>query len=340
MGWSWDRYARSEATRQPEPRGPGQIVRPGYPPYTLYGAREIETHDTQVTEAAVRALPELAASGRPWCLFAGFIGPHDPYLVPQQYLDRQPLEDVELPSSFSDDLEDKPRVYQRLRRQIWGQLTEDEVRQAIRHFWAYCAFLDDLLGRILEALDQSGQAEDTLVLFCADHGDYCGDHGLFCKGIPAFRGAYHVPAIARWPNGIAAPGRQVESQVSLTDFAPTFRELAGCAAPAPGSGASLAPFLRGETPSGWRDALFGQCDGVELYYTQRWVETEQYRYVFNGFDFDELYDLQADLHEMKNLADDPACAGLKNDLARRMWQLARAEGEARSRRESATATPT
>src|SRR5262249_18589594 len=143
----------------------------------------------------------------------------------------------------------------------------------------------------------------------------------------AFRGAYHVPAIVRWPQGIASPGRHVDALVSLTDFAPTFRELAGCEGRAPVSGASLVPFLRGETPSGWRATLLGQCDGVELYYTQRWVQTARYRYVFNGFDFDELYDLQADPHELRNLAADPACGALKKTLARRMWQLARAEGD-------------
>jgi arylsulfatase A-like enzyme len=327
MGWTWDQYGRPEATRQPEARGPGQILRPGYPPYTLYGVRESESHDTGVAEAAVRALPELAGSGRPWCLFVGFIGPHDPYLVPQEYLDRQPLSEVALPPSYRDDLLDKPRIYQRLRRQIWDQLGPEEIRQAIRHFWAYCAFLDDLFGEILTALDQTGQSEETLVLFCSDHGDYCGDHGLFCKGIPAFRGAYHIPAVARWPSGITDPGRQVNALVSLADFASTFRELAGCGS-TPSAGASLVPFLRGENPTGWRDALFGQCDGVELYFTQRWVQTARHRYVFNGFDFDELYDLQADPDEMKNLADDPTCAALKHELARRMWVLARAEGDA------------
>jgi arylsulfatase A-like enzyme len=328
MGWTWDDYARPGATRQPDRRAGGQILRPGYSPYTLYGIRERETHDTDVAAAAVRVLPELAASGRRWCLFAGFIGPHDPYFVPQRSLDRQPLEEVELPPSFVDEMADKPCVYQRLRRQIWGQLSPDEVRQAIRHFWAYCAFLDDLFGQILSALDETGQAEETLVLFCSDHGDYCGDHGLFCKGIPAFRGAYHVPAIVRWPQGIASPNRRVDALVSLTDFAPTFQELVGCEGRAPVSGASLAPFLRGETPGGWRDALLGQCDGVELYYTQRWVQTARYRYVFNGFDFDELYDLQADPHELHNLTADPACGTLKQSLARRMWQLARAENDA------------
>ena len=324
----WDAYAKPEFTEQPQTRGTGQIMRPGYPPYTLYGIREQQHHDLSVTERAVQEIRDLASMGDPWCLFAGFTGPHDPYFVPQRYLDRVPPAAAALPPSYTDGLDDKPRIYQRMRRQIFGQLTESEVCEAIRHFWAYCAFLDDQLGQILEALEDSGQAEDTLVLFCSDHGDYCGDHGLFAKGIPAFRGAYRVPAIVRWPAGIASPGRSVDSLVSLVDFAPTFKEIAGCSGKASLSGDSLVPFFRGAEPPAWRNALLGQCNGVELYYTQRWVQTDRWRYVFNGFDFDELYDLHADPNEMRNLSGMNDYDTVKNQMARTMWRLARAENDA------------
>jgi arylsulfatase A-like enzyme len=82
------------------------------------------------------------------------------------------------------------------------------------------------------------------------------------------------------------------------------------------------PFLRGETPPDWRDAIHTQCDGVELYYTQRSVMTRDYKYVYNGFDWDELYDLRKDPEEMFNLANDPAYASVKREMCRRMWQFA------------------
>jgi arylsulfatase A-like enzyme len=161
-----------------------------------------------------------------------------------------------------------------------------------------------------------------LVLFCSDHGDYCADHGLFCKGVASFRGAYNVPLIARWPRGIKNPGRRVEQFVSLADIAPTLQELAGVASVSELSGRSLTPFFRNETPDNWRTALFTQFNGVELYYTQRSVRTKEYLYVFNGFDYDELYDLRHDPHEMHNKAADPACEGIKAELAARMWEFA------------------
>jgi len=326
-GWElYQRIARQPAATE---REEGQILRPGYATYRLYGTGNDggDTHDDRVMAEALRALPELARDRKPWAMFVGLIGPHDPYVVPARYLQRYDLKDVALPPSFADNLADKPRIYQRMRRQIWNQLTEREIRQAIRHFRAYCSYLDDFFGRLMAALDATGQADNTLVLYCSDHGDYCADHGLFAKGIPCFRGAYHVPAIVRWPAGIRNAGRRVDEFVSLADFAPTFLEAAQIGASRPFSGASLMPFFEDRRPERWRGEIHTQCNGVELYYTQRSVMTKRYKYVFNGFDDDELYDLTADPHEMKNLAGDAALDPVKRDLARRMWRFAHTEDD-------------
>ena len=329
-GQTWQRYAKlAEQAGSPE-RGEGEILRPGWGPYTTYASRGEKLHDNDEKSVAlgIEAIGELAGGDQPWALFIGCQAPHDPYVPPQKYLDMYKLEDVPLPPSYADDLADKPRVYKRMRDTRFGQLSEREVREAIRHFWAYCTYLDDLFGRVLAALEASGQADNTLVLYTSDHGDYCGDHGLFCKGIPSFRGAYNVPNVIRWPAGVAQPGRRVSEFVSLADFAPTFIELAGAQADRHFTGASLVPFLRGETPADWTDEVHSQCNGVELYYTQRAVTTKEYKYVFNGFDYDELYDLQADPHEMKNLSDDPAYESAKRDMVRRMWRFAHRENDA------------
>jgi arylsulfatase A-like enzyme len=324
-----DRSPDRLAGQDPAERGEGEILRRGYEPYVLYGPREVRTedHDEVTTQCALDVLPELASQDQPWCLFVGLIGPHDPYRVPQEYLDLYDVADVSLPHSYGDEMADKPAIYQRMRETRFGQLSEREVREGVRHFWAYCSYLDAQLGRLLEALEQTGQADDTLVLFCADHGDYCGEHGLFCKGIPSFRGAYHVPAVVRWPAGLAAPGRRVKEFVSLADFAPTFIDLAGLQPERHVAGASLVPFLRGERPPTWREAVFTQCNGVELYYTQRSVMTKDFKYVFNGFDRDELYDLRSDPDEMRNLANDADYEAIKREMCMRMWRFARQEGD-------------
>lgn len=320
----WNRYR--EIAKQPEQtkRGEGEIIRPGYPHYKLYGTRKekgIKDAEKSVDEA-IKILPELANKETPWSLFISMSPPHDPYFPPKKYLDLYDIDKVQLPPSFEDTLKDKPRIYQRMRRQMWGQLTEREIREGIRHFWALCTYLDDLFGKVLSTLESTGQAENTLVLYCSDHGDYCGDHGLFSKGIPCFRGAYNVPSVIRWPAGIKNPGQRIDKFVSLSDFAPTFIELAGVKTDRDFSGSSLVPFLRGENPTNWRKEIFTQCNGVELYFTQRSVMTKDYKYVFNGFDEDELYDLKKDPHEMKNVVEDPEYQSIKRELIRRMWQFA------------------
>jgi arylsulfatase A-like enzyme len=133
--------------------------------------------------------------------------------------------------------------------------------------------------------------------------------------------------VLRWPDGIADPGRRVDELVSLNDVAPTMLELAGLPVDEGRySGDSLMPFVRAEGPE-WRDALYFQCDGVELYFSQRQVLTKEFKYVFNGFDRDELYDLRTDPDEMINVADDPDYEEVKRRMCARMWRFAEAEDD-------------
>jgi arylsulfatase A-like enzyme len=331
----WRRQATSPTAEAD--RRPGEIIRPGWGNVTLYDTYDTdpvqaprgyeETNDFRVVESALDHLPKLAHGRQPWCLFVGPLGPHDPYVVPEQFARLYDPKSVPLPPSFADTLEDKPRIYQRVRRQYWDQLSEDEVRDAIAHYWAYCSMEDALFGLVLDALDATGQAEDTLVLRTSDHGDYCAAHGLWAKGVPAFREGYSIPLVARWPAGIANPGRTVEEFVTLADVAPTLVDVAGLSIPEGWHGASFRPFLEDRTPETWTDAFFTQFNGVELYYSQRSVTTREYKYVYNGFDFDELYDLRVDPSEMANLADRPEYAEVKRNLVRRMWEFGYRTGD-------------
>lgn len=314
----------------------GSIKRPGWGDYRVFSSYQSQApdgysdhEDHAVTEVAKQALMELASGDQPWVLFVGTFGTHDPFIVPEQFLERYPLESIPLPANYHDTLVDKPGIYRRMRQQHWRQLTETEIRDAVRHYWAYCTLIDALFGDLLTTLDATGQSANTLVIRLSDHGEYMGAHGLFFKGVPAFREAHHIPLIMRLPNTIAQPGRVVDQFVNLADIYPTLLELAGASVPKGLTGRSLMPFLRGETPSNWRDAHYTQFNGVELYYSQRSVTTATHKYVYNGFDFDELYDLEADPLELVNRADDPAYDAIKHDLVRRMWRFAAEEGDER-----------
>lgn len=319
--YEWERYLKRAEEPEPTERREGEILRPGYSTYTHYGVRENPFRDGDVVQDALQLLRNRGAEGTPWCQYIGTLGPHDPYFVPQEYLDLYDSEAIELPENFTDLMNDKPALYRRTRGRF-DQLSEAEHREAIRHYLAFCTYEDALFGEVLSALEETGEAENTVVLYVSDHGDYVAEHGLWCKGLPCFRGAYHVPAIIRWPKGVSRPGRDVDAFVSLADFAPTFLELAGVETERTFTGQSLTPFLRDEEPHAWRDAVFTQSNGNELYGIQRSVTTRDWKYIYNGFDFDELYDLQCDPGETRNLAGDPQYADIVRAMAGRMWRFA------------------
>lgn len=160
------------------------------------------------------------------------------------------------------------------------------------------------------------------MLFCSDHGDYTADHGLWCKRLPCFRGAYHVPAVVRWPAGLANPGRDEDALVSLADFAPTFLQAAGVETRRPFTGMSLMPFLRDEPPAQWRTELYTQTNGNELYGIQRAVFDKKWKFVYNGFDYEELYDLESDPHETRNLYGSGEYEDVVRRMSAKLWRFA------------------
>jgi arylsulfatase A-like enzyme len=304
---AWQK-AREEWSETPT-RKPGQILRPDWDNLQLYktdsdsGPKGFESlADYKIMQQGIAGMQRYAAAGKPWCVMISNSGAHDPYFAPQRFVDLYDPAKVQLPASFSDTLDDKPRIYQRQRYQYWSQLSDAESRGALRHYYAKCSMQDELFGQMLAALEATGQAANTIVLYVSDHGDYSAAHGLWYKGVPSFHEAYNIPAVIRWPKAVDQPGRTVSSFVDQVDFGATFLEATGIAPHKPISGHSLVPFLRNQTPANWRDHYCTQMNGVELYYTQRITATKDWKYVYNGFDYDELYDLRNDPHETRNLA--------------------------------------
>jgi len=322
----WGEYEKLAEKPYKKEREEAEILRPGYSLYTHYGVRENPFNDSTKVEEAVEKLKNRSDSEKPWCQFVGTLGPHDPYFVPEKYLELYDLDDIQLPDNFADSLENKPNLYKRTKKPF-DQLTEKEHREAIRHYLAFCTYQDDLFGQILDVLEQKGEVENTLVLYLSDHGDYLAEHGLWCKGLPCFEGAYHVPAAVRWPAGIKNPGRVVDKFVSLADFAPTILEITQTETDRHFTGQSLVPFLRDEEVNNWREAIFTQTNGNELYGIQRSVMTEQWKYVYNGFDFDELYNLQDDPLELHNLIDEEEYQEVVRMMCQKMWDFARKTGD-------------
>ncbi len=258
----------------------------------------------------------------PWLLFLSVHGPHEPYVVPREYYDLYDPADIEQPASFGDDLAGRPAIYRRM-QSVWSQLEWEQFAEATASYFAYCSLIDAQVGRILAVLEELGQSDDTIVVFCSDHGDLMGAHRMMLKGIPSFEETYRVPLIMKGP-GIGS-GRQVDRVVSLLDVAPTLVALT-TGAVFECQGRSLLPLLQ-PGDQDWEDEAFAEMQGQRFAWTQRLLWRGRHKYVFNTFDYDELYDLEQDSHEMRNLAEDPAYAPLAEEMAARVWQIARETGD-------------
>lgn len=298
----------------------------GYRDFPLYGAYREPAEGTGEHYLYSRAI-DFIGRGRPeqpWCAVISTDAVHDPYLVPESYYAGHDPRRVARPASFDDDLHDRPAIYRRMRG-VWRDLTWDNYAEATACYYAFCSLVDDQVARVLRALEETGQAEDTVVIYTADHGEMMGAHGLMLKGVFPFEEGYRVPLLVRWP-GAGVAGRVCDSLVSTCDLAPTIAEMAG-AEPLPRAQArSLVPLLRAEE-DGWEDEAYAEFHGQRFFFTQRILWRGHHKYVFNGFDCDELYDLEADPHERRNLAGDPAHAALAEEMAARMWARTKALGD-------------
>jgi len=302
-----------------------EIEQPGYQTFLLAGVADTpatETREAQLVDRGLEYLRSRANEEAPWALFVSTEAPHDPYVVPRELYQRYDAAATELPASRNDEMGDKPNVYRRIAR-AWEQLDDEQFRQAITCYHAACSGIDDQFGRLLSALEESGQLADTVIVFTSDHGDYLGAHGLFLKGVAPFEEAYKVPLLISGP-GIE-PGTVIEEPVSLLDLGRTLLTLL-LGDDFGGHGRDLSERVRGGPPLPEPQA-FAEFHGQRLNYTQRIVWRGHHKYVFNGFDDDELYDLQRDPHELVNLANDPGSQDVLREMAVAMWRVAKDTGD-------------
>lgn len=282
-----------------------------------------QTLSARLADTAIEQLrdyAERARNGTPFFLRVDFPGPHHPYIVPEPYASMYDPADVRLPRSFDQEtFEDKPVMHRKLPRlRGVADFDADTWRVLIARYWGFVTLIDEQIGRILEAMEDLGLTDDTAVFSSTDHGDMIGAHRMFNKGAAMYDDVYRIPLIARWP-GLTPPGTVSSSFARSLDLMPTFLEGAGIAVPEHIDGRSLVPLLRGEEPDDWPDDVLAEYHGDEWgLYTQRMLRTHDHKYVHNGPDIPELYDLREDPDELRNLADDPAHADLRRELEQRL----------------------
>jgi arylsulfatase A-like enzyme len=270
-------------------------------------------------EQVIAMLTRLARHDRPFYIAWELSEPHLPNVLPEPYYSRYPPEVIPPWPSYPDPLIGKPYVQSQQRRS-WRveDTTWPEWARLVSAYLGMLSLVDAQIGRVLDALDGLGLAEQTLVVYTADHGDLCGGHGMLDKHMVMYEDVVHVPLIVRWPGHISAGSRCGDFISNGLDLAPTFCQVAGAPIPATFTGRSLVPLLKG-TESAGREDILAMYHGNQFgLFSQRMVRDRRWKYVWNPAAEDELYDLETDPGEIRNRAADPAC---RAELARLRLRL-------------------
>ncbi|MEM0977465.1 MAG: choline-sulfatase [Pseudomonadota bacterium] len=279
-------------------------------------------YDDEVADQARQKLYQLSRGldARPWALTVSFTHPHDPYVARKKYWDLYEDCDHLEPQEAAYDFEAYDAHSQRLmlaNDYTAFDITPEDVRRSRRAYFANISYLDDKIGELLQVLDDTRQAENTIILFVSDHGDMIGEKGLWFK-MSFYEGSARVPLM------IAAPDMEpglVTDPVSTIDVTPTLCDLAGV------SIEEVAPWVEGESlfylgQGGMRDKPVAMEYAAEGSYAPL-VSLRYGRWKYNrcALDPDQLFDLEADPQETTNLAGYPDHQGTINSL--------RAKSEAR-----------
>jgi len=258
----------------------------------------------------------------PWLMCVNMFDPHAPFDPPADYLAHFDPAALPGPHFQESDLAAQAELTDIDFQTRSQRPTECRAHELQAAYYAMIELIDDNVGRLLDTLEETGQRENTIVVFTSDHGEMLGDHGLVLKGCRFYEGLVRVPLIWSWP-GHVEEGMASSALVELTDIAPTLLDFAGVDPAHEMQGRSLAPLLTGALPadhhrdyvraeyySALNATTTGKGSGQGTYATM--LRTVRYKLVnYHGFEHGELFDLETDPWEFKNLWHDPAFAALR-----------------------------
>jgi arylsulfatase A-like enzyme len=276
----------------------------------VFPERDEDGGDYQIATAAIEAL-KAAPADKPFFVACGFRLPHVPCYAPQKYFDLYPAATTELPPVRDDDRADTPRfswyLHWRLPEPRLKYLKEnDQWLPLVRAYLASTSYMDAQVGRVLDALDATGRAGETIVVLWSDHGWHLGEKQITGKNT-LWQRPTHVPLVFAGPG--VTKGQKCGRPAELLDIFPTLLELAGLPKRDDLEGHSLGPQLRdANAPRPW-PAITTHNTG------NHGIRTEQWRYIRYADGSEELYDVVNDPHEWANVAAEPRHAAVKAELA-------------------------
>lgn len=254
----------------------------------------------------------------PFCMYLSHKAVHGPFKPAAKYANL--YSDVKITKPKSEDVSDRPKWVQQ--RQEVKSMSDEAYAKRIRDYYRTLASADDSVGTVLKTLEDMGQLDNTVIIFCGDNGFFEGEHGMLDKRA-AYEESIKIPFLMRYPK-LIKPKTVIDDMVLNIDVCPTFLDIAGVKAPEGVQGRSIKPLLAGKT-DGWREDWLYEYfhDGNFATAPMRGVRTKQWKYVeYPGLPgAEELYDLKTDPHELKNLFKDPSAAKPLEDMKARLKRL-------------------
>lgn len=280
------------------------------------GAAATEFSSTAFANAFLSFLKNHSRA-QPFCAYVSFTAPHDPWVPPTPYDAMYDPAEMPLPANFMPRPPFQlPPGFTELRDQqaLPYPRTEQDVRRGMTQYYGMLSQLDQQIGRILEGLDESGMAENTLVVFAGDHGYSLGSHGFVGKQC-MYEEGIRLPLIVRYPKAPRGAATS-DALTSLVDFFPTLCEVAGVKVPGGVEGRSLLPLYRGESPP-WRNEVFASHHSPDKHgMSTQCVRTERYKLIQHRLaGEEELFDLDEDPFELANLIGREEARPVHNELA-------------------------
>jgi len=268
-------------------------------------------------------LENASKSDKPFFMYLAFNAPHDPRQSPKEYVDKYPLQNVKVPENFLPEYPYKDSIgcSAKLRDERLAPFprTKYAVKVNRQEYYAIITHMDAQVGRILDTLEKTGKASNTYIFFTADHGLAVGHHGLLGKQ-NMYDHSVRVPLMVTGPG--VPKNKKITAPVYLQDIMPSSLELAGVDKPRHVRFKSLIPLIHGKVESSY-DAIYGGY--IDL---QRMVSADGYKMIYYPkINKTLLYNLKEDPLEMKNIADDPANAGLIKRLKNRLKELQKEVGD-------------
>ena len=255
---------------------------------------------------------------RPFFLAVGFFRPHTPYVAPENpYFGYYPVNEMPVVTGIEEDQADLPAAALGSHKKEHDKLTDPLRRECLQAYLASISFMDAQVGKVVDCLDRLGLSDNTIIVFTSDHGYHMGEHGLWQK-MSLFEESSRVPLLIVAP-GVTKPGSVAHSPVSQVDLFPTLAKLCHVDAPSNLQGQDLNPMLSNPdfNGRGWALTQVSRGNGENQFFGYT-VRTERWRYTEwnEGQAGNELYDHEADVRELNNLAAQPEYAEQIEELSK------------------------